>query len=63
MKLLTNQHQKPYENAKIYYICNGTLEDEYAKHRKYCKIRDHCHCTGEDRGASYSICNRKHSIP
>ena len=33
------------------------------KDKKYCKVSDHCHYTGEYRGAAHSICNSKHSVP
>ena len=28
-----------------------------------CEVRDHCHCTGEYRGAARRICNLKCSVP
>ena len=27
-----------------------SLKIKYVKHKKYCKLRDHCHYTGEYRG-------------
>ena len=35
MKLLTNEQQKSYENAKTCYICKERFEDKYAKDKKY----------------------------
>ena len=33
------------------------------KDKKYCTARDHCHYTGEYRGATHSIYNLKYSVP
>ena len=33
------------------------------KDKKYSKVKDHCHCTGEYKGAEYSICNLKSGVP
>ena len=33
------------------------------KNKKYLKVRDHCHYTGEYRGAAHGICNLKHIVP
>ena len=33
------------------------------KDNKYCKVANHCHYTGEYRGATHSICNLKYSVP
>ena len=63
MKLLTNEQRKLYGNAKICCICTSKFEDKHAKDRKYCKVRDHFHYTGEYRGAAQSLCNLKYSIP
>ena len=47
MKLLTKEQQESYENAKICYICKEKSENKYLKDKKYRKVRDHCHYTGE----------------
>ena len=33
------------------------------KNKKYLKVRDHCHYTGEYRGAAHGICNLEHIVP
>ena len=44
------------------YICKEKFENKCFKDKKYCKVRDHCHFTGEDRSAlhSYVIQNMAH---
>ena len=47
MKLLTKEQKESYENAKICYFCKEKFENKYLKDKKYRKVRDHCHYTGE----------------
>ena len=57
MKLLTKEQKQSYENTRICYICKKKIENINSKDKKYCKVRDHCHYTGEYRGAVNSIRN------
>ena len=63
MKLLIKDQEESYENATICYICKKKIENKYVKDKKYCKVRDHCHYTGECRGPAHSIYNLKYSVP
>ena len=63
MKLLTKEQQESYENAKICYICKEKFENKQVKDKKYHKVNNHCHYTGEYRGGAHSICNLKYSVP
>ena len=51
MKLLTNELQKSYEKAKIYYNCGEKNEYKNAYDIKYCKPGVH------------NICNLEYSTP
>ena len=59
MELLTNDQQKSYENTKICYICKEKFKNKYLRHKKYHKVRDHCHYTKECRGAAHITCYLK----
>ena len=63
MKLLTEELQESCENAETCYICKEKFENKYLKDKKCCKGRDHFHYTRGYRGAAYSICNLKYSVP
>ena len=41
MKLLANEQQDSYENAKICYICKGKFENKYLENKEHCKVTDH----------------------
>ena len=66
-KLLTKEQQESYGNAKFCYISKEKFGSKYLKDKKYRKAIvkniDHCHFTGEYRGAAHSICNLKYSVP
>ena len=47
----------------MFYICQEMLENKYLKDRNDHKVKDHCHYTGEYRGAVRWICNLKYSVP
>ena len=55
IKLLTNEQQESYENAKFCYICKENFEDKFLKEKKYHKVRDHCHYTGKYRRAVHNM--------
>ena len=63
MKLLTKLQQESCENAKICYICKENFGNKYLKDKKYRRVKDHCHYTGEFRVAIHSICNLKNCVP
>ena len=46
---LTSAEQKSFEKAVNCHICGGELKED--------KVRDHCHFTGQYRGAAHNKCN------
>ena len=58
IKLLINEQQKSNENAKkLLHVQkkNKNIEFEYAKDKKYCKVRDNCHYTTDEHAHRYLI--------
>ena len=47
MKVLTNEQEKSYQNAKICYIFKEKSDDKHGKDKNYRKVRDHGRYAGE----------------
>ena len=47
--IMSPKEQKSFEEAKTCHICNCELKKD--------KVRDHCHFTGQYRGAAHNKCN------
>ena len=66
MKPLTDSDIKFYEEQKVCHICKKEFyygKNEKNKFKLYQKVRDHCHYTGEFRGAAaHSICNLRYKV-
>ena len=60
MNLLTKEQQESYKIQKSVVFIK---KNKYVKDKNYFKVRDHCHYTGEYRGAANSICNLKYNVP
>ena len=46
---LSRAEQELFDEAEICHICNKELKED--------KVRDHCHFTGQYRGAAHNSCN------
>ena len=46
---LTKEEQLSFDKAETCHICSGELQSD--------KVRDHCHFTGQYRGAAHNSCN------
>ena len=63
---MTDQNGRDFQNSRVCHICERrfkpedlfTLDDGFIKN----KVRDHCHITGEYRGAAHRDCNLKWAI-
>ena len=59
---LTSQEENDFQSATICHICEKDLFKNKEKGRLL-KVRDHCHFTGEYRGAAHNQCNLKCKKP
>ena len=53
--IISKEQQNEFYKSKICHICNKKLS-------KFDKVRDHCHITGEYRGAAHNTCNLQYRI-
>ena len=55
MRPVTSEERKLHQKQKIFYICKKEFstddDDGIASNKKYHKVRDHFHYTGNYRGA------------
>ncbi len=56
MLKLTPQQESDHEQAEICHICEKAFDDNK-------KVHDHCHLTGQYRGAAHNQCNLKFHAP
>ena len=59
---LTPQEEKDFQSATICHICEQDLFKD-KETGQILKVRDHCHFTGEYRGAAHNQCNLKCKKP
>ena len=63
---LTDEKNELFGMQKVCYICKKIFSiDKNDKNvfKLYQKVRDHCHYTGEFRGAANSICILRYKKP
>ena len=59
---LTEEENNWHNMQKVCHICEKVFSTDY-NNKKYHKVKDHCHYTGEYRGAAHDICNLRYKIP
>ena len=59
---LTKKEEKNHNKQKVCYICKKEFNTD-GSDKKHHKVKDHCHYTGEYRGAAHNICNLRYKIP
>ena len=59
---LRKKEEKKHNKREVCHICKKRFSTD-DNNKKYHKVRDHCHYTGEYRGAAHDICNLRYKIP
>ena len=62
-KPLKKKHYMLMKNSVIYVKKSSVMIKTVQTTKKTCKVRDHCHFTGNYRSAAHSICNLKYKLP
>ena len=52
---ITKEEEQDFQKETVCHICENLLGDD--------KVRDHCHLTGEYRGAAHNRCNLNYKLP
>ena len=60
MITLTIKEEIYHNKQKVCYICK---KEFHISNKKHHKVRDHCHYTGEYRGAAHNVCNLRYKMP
>ena len=66
MTPLTDNENRYYEGQKECFICRKEFcynKKQRMKFKLFKKVKDHCHFTGQFRGAAHSICNLHYKVP
>ena len=59
---LTNKENKSYLKQNVCHICKKEFSTD-SDNKKYFKVRDHCHHTGNYSDASHNVCNLRYKMP
>ena len=62
---LIDEEKASYENQQVCHICKKEFCIDTNNKKEYNlmkKVRDHCHYTGNYRGAAHSICNLRYKV-
>ena len=64
MMQLTKEENNFYNEQKICYICKEKfcIDKDDKNYINEWKVKDHCHYTGEFRGAAHRICNLSYVV-
>lgn len=61
MIALTQKQEKAFHSATVCHICKERFIANRTD-KTHCKVRDHCHLSGQYRGPAHSICNLNYQV-